>query len=274
MKVFIGMPLYTDAAANARAVQNAIAFNGLEVPYAFLPFGNSLLPKGFNHLWAHALSNDFDVFAMVHGDIAPEPGWAGALLRLLEEHEADMVSVVSPIKNDKGHASCGIGDPKNTWAPLFRFTMRQLQSMPETFSAADIGWDGYPLLANTGLWMADLRKPWARETDESGALKAYFAINSRVTYDHNTKQYCVDTESEDWFFSRKLHELGCKVMVTQAVKLDHYGTTVWPNHGTWGQEHDELASREHVIPQLQSRINGGKCGYLGEAVIGATCLCR
>lgn len=252
MKVFIAMPLYADAAANAWAVQNAVARNGLQVPYAFEPFGSSLLPKTFNHLWAQALANRYDLFVMLHGDVIPAPGWAATLLRLLEEHEADMVSATVPIKNGKGYASCGIGDPDNPWVPLFRFTMRELQSMPETFTAADIGWDGYPLLVNTGCWMADLRKPWSRETHADGSLKASFEINSRVVYDRQAEKFRVETESEDWYFSRRLHGLGCKVMVTQAVNLDHYGTAKWPNHGDWGRDHDELADREHVMPPTQA----------------------
>ncbi len=256
VKVFIAMPLYTDAAANARAVQNAIAYNGLQVPFAFEPFGSSLLPKGFNHLWAQALAGKFDLFAMVHGDIVPQPGWAQTLLGLLEEHQADVIAAVAPIKNGKGYTSGGIGDPENTWTPLLRFTMRELQSMPETFSAADIGWNGYPLLVNTGCWMADLRKPWCRETHEDGSLKASFQINSRVMYDREAGKYSVETESEDWYFSRRLHELGCKVMATQAVKLEHYGMVTWPNHGTWGRDHDELVDRKHIMPHVQSTTNG------------------
>jgi hypothetical protein len=242
------MPCYTDASAHVSAVQAAVGLNGLEVPYAFEAFGSSLLAKGFNSLWARALAEECDAFAMLHSDVIPQPGWAQTLLELLQEHDADLVSCIVPVKNHKGYSSCAIGDPDNPWTPLFRFTMSQLVNMPASFTATDVGWPGHPLLINTGCWIANLKKPWVHQRDEQGVLKASFAVADRITYrPDQTPRYVVESESEDWRFSRILWELGCKVMATRTIALEHYGTQAWPNQTEFGRQYDELLRRPSVL---------------------------
>lgn len=257
-RIFIGMPVYSETAVSRHALQAAIAGHGLDesqYEVAFSTYVSSLLPKGFNYLWAGALSAGYDYFFMLHADVGPAENWALTLLDVLTTHEADVVSCVIPCKNPDGSTSTAIGDPDNNWTPLFRLTLTQLADYPETFTAADVGFRGYPLLINTGCWIADLNKPWCRLRDaHDGSLLAYFEINSRIRYDAGEDHYYVETESEDWAFGRQLHELGCKVMATQAVDCIHYGTGQYPSNAVWGKPLDVLAERPHVQQLLLNPV--------------------
>ncbi len=208
----------------------------------------------FNAVWCDAL-NAFEAgevthFAMLHSDITPEAGWLDILLSELDRLGADLVSAVSPIKDTRGLTSSGIGDPNNRWSPLRRFTVRELLKMPETFNAAEVGYEGYPLLHNTGCWVCDLRNPLFREEEPDGSAKLFFDFARRVYRSAISREGIVklgtkagrwvfSCESEDWYFSRKLHEANANSYITRKVKLTHRGFVEYPNSAAWGTyEHD------------------------------------
>jgi hypothetical protein len=174
-------------------------------------------------------------FAMLHSDIVPDHGWLDVLLEEMDRTGAHLVSAVAPIKDRRGVTSTGIGNPDNRWGPFRRFTVRELENFPETFNADDAGYPGGILLHNTGCWVADLRKPEFFETDEQGHLRAMFAFPRRVKREPMLNNIWHNAcESEDWYYSRQLHDLGCKTYVTRKVKLYHKGSADFPNRGAWG----------------------------------------
>ena len=203
------------------------------------PQHSSLLAKGFNDLWCTALQNRrYTHFAMLHSDIIPEEGWLDVLMDELERTGADLVSAVSPIKDDRGLTSCGIGNPMSTWwSPKKRFTMKEIMALPETFTAADAGYPGDPLLVNTGCWLADLRNPKWMEKDEDGFLKVFFTIKDGVRVDTDGRLRPV-VQSEDWFFSCMMHMVGLKALNTRKVRLKHIGERAYSNDEVWGQDVD------------------------------------
>jgi hypothetical protein len=96
------------------------------------------------------------------------------------------------------------------------------------------------LLLNNGLWIADMRKPIWRTLDSDGSC--VFAWNFPRQIIKQNGRYVVRGESEDWYWSRKLWELGGRAFATQKIALDHMdgGTPYSINKGLWGtQEHDE-----------------------------------
>jgi hypothetical protein len=205
-----------------------------EVQVASLP--SSLLALAFNTLLAEALNRqeagDFvEGMAMLHADLSADGFWIDKLVEIMEEKQADFVSVINAIKDDRGVTSSGIGLDGHGWKPLRRFTLRQLANWPATFNAADIDCDG-PLLHNTGCWLADLRKPVFHQQDERGNLKAFFTINDRVV--RRNGKWKAEVEPEDWFFSRRLHELGANTYVTREVTTHHYGHRDFTNTCDWG----------------------------------------
>ena len=166
-----------------------------------------------NLLWARALNtakqDGLTHFAMIHADIAPDlsQDWLNILIGELEKHGADFISAVVPIKDGRGLTSCGIGDPADPWAPWKRFTMRELYSFPETFTAADIGYGDKFLNHNSGMIVADIRKPVFRNVKPDGELAIWFEFRKRINVDPTGKVKLVG-ESEDWNFSRRLWEQG------------------------------------------------------------------
>lgn len=197
----------------------------------------------FNCVWVDALnaaeSGERTHFVMLHTDIAPQGQWVDILIDELERLDLDMVSAVSPIKDSRGLTTSGIGDPQNRWAPWRRFTMQEVCEFPETFDAAAVGYEGWPLLHNTGCWACDLRKPLFFETDDAGTLKSYFDFPSRV-YRGDKGQFEHARESEDWYFSRRLFEQNAKTAITRKVRLAHRGVIDYTNWEPWGKfKHDE-----------------------------------
>jgi hypothetical protein len=201
---------------------------------------SSLLAMSFNILYANALNQanrgEIDLFAMLHSDVAPAGFWLDTLVSIIEERQVDLVSVVNAIKDDRRLTSSGLAVPGRPWRPLKRFTMRELEDLPKTFSAEDIGHPDAVLLHNTGCWLADLRKPVFHQVDELGQLRAHFTLNDRIVMRDGCAM--VEVEPEDWFFSRRLHELGAKTCVTREVATQHFGLAAYDNQTITGQETD------------------------------------
>jgi hypothetical protein len=204
----------------------------------------SVLPQGscawdgFNGPWVEALNlqerGEADLFAMVHSDIVPEePRFLDSLVRERERCGVDLISAAIPLKDGRGLMSCGVGRPDTSWTPLRRLSVREVCNLPETFTAADLGYPGHPLLHNNGLWLADLRREVFHRCDPDGCLSAYFDFPRRIPRGPDGR-WTVQGESEDWFFSRKLFELGATTAVTRLVKLRHCGEYGYPNFVPWG----------------------------------------
>lgn len=191
-----------------------------------------------NRLWVDALNaqarGEITHFAMLHSDVVPSAGWVDVLVNELDDVDGDLISVVNALKDDRGVTSCGIGDKNNHWEPFRRFTVREILELPETFTVADTPHPERYLLHNTGCLVADLRKPVWRALDGDGCLKAcfQFQIRARVL---PTGELIHERESEDWYFSRKLAEIGAKTFSTRKVETVHLGTSGYPNSMPWGK---------------------------------------
>lgn len=176
-------------------------------------------------------------FAMLHDDIQPADGWIDTLLEEMNRVDADIISVVVPLKENSGLTSTAIDtDP---WRPR-RLTMREVAKLPETFN----GWDArnlglgsdhlselWPcLLVNTGCWICKFTDEWAE--------RAFFHVRDKIIRVNGHFEPRV--APEDWEFSRWAHNEGLKVYATTKVHLTHSGTAQFQNWGSWGQETDEV----------------------------------
>jgi hypothetical protein len=188
-------------------------------------------------------------FAMLHSDVSPQEFWVDTLIEECERLNADMVSVVIPIKDPRGVTTSGIGNPANRWHPLKRFTMAEVYKLPETFNAEDAGFAGLPLLHSHGCFLADLRKPlWFTMRGEELALAWDFT--QRIVKS-DAGEYGVEGESEDWQWSRVLHDLGAKTYITRKVRLNHEGSFSFPNTGPWGVYDEGDKDTEETWKPLQ-----------------------
>ncbi len=196
-----------------------------------------------------AASGEITHFAMLHADIAPEEWWLDKLLSEMDRTGVELLSVAVPIKDPRGVTSCGIGNPADRWHPLKRFTMEELYNLPETFDAAGAGFPGYPLLHNDGCIVMDLRCKKFFATDDDG-LRAHFDFPRRIAKNEDGT-FTPQGESEDWFWSRRLHELGVVSAITRKVKLTHDCQFSFPNSGPWGTyangDEDTKAAWQQVI---------------------------
>jgi GT2 family glycosyltransferase len=146
------------------------------------------------------------------------------MVRLLQEHKADVLSVVIPIKNEKGLTSTaldvGIGDEDSHWR-VKRLTLTEIYNDYEpTFTHEK-------LLVNTGLMLVDLRKPWVENV--------WFAFEDKIIPDPKVPgNFKAVGVSEDWFFSRRARELGAKLYATREISVLHSGTNEFSNASAWG----------------------------------------
>ena len=198
----------------------------------------SLLAACFNMLWCDALNaaeaGTITHVAFLHADIAPCDGWIDILIAEMEAARASFCSAVSPVKDDRGLTSTGLGHPGLPWSPLRRFAIPEILAFPPTFDATMIGHPDKVLLLNSGCWVADLRDPKFFAVDEHDQARAFFTINDRVVKTEG--KWVHQVESEDWFLSRRLHELGIKTVATRKVSLKHVGLTAFPNDVAWGSQ--------------------------------------
>jgi len=181
-----------------------------------------------------AAAGEIDLFAMFHADNDVPPGWLDVLVQEMERNGADAVSVIVPIKDARGLADCGIGDPADRWQPYRRFTMHEVHRLPETFSADEIGYSGQMLLSGTGCLLVDLRKPVFQTVEADGTVPICFNFPTRVYRDAGGQAHS-QRESEDWYFSRTLWEHGGKLVATRKVRLGHQGQFTFPNWEPWGK---------------------------------------
>jgi hypothetical protein len=198
----------------------------------------SLLANGFNRLWARALRHREELgvthFAMIHSDIDPEMWFLEKLHAILVESEADVVSVVAPLKSEHGLTSTGAIDLDDPERQIRRLSLREVHGLPETFSADDLPWPNHMLAVNTGLWICDLRKPWCEDVCFTVTDKM---VKGQLPGD-KFPYWFANALPEDWGFSQDLHRWGCKVMATRAVKLQHHGDVGYTNEpwGTWNTD--------------------------------------
>ncbi len=200
---------------------------------------NTLWLEGLNAAEAGAITH----FAMLHSDVYPEANWIDTLIEGMEKSDVTLISAPIAIKDGRGIMSCGIGNPENSWSPLRRVTAKELECLPDTFDASDLGYPGHCLLHNNGCWIADLRDKRFFETDANGDLRAIFQFPKRCFRAANGA-WMRQGESEDWYFSRMIHDLGIRSAITKRCKIRHRGTVDFANWGAWGEFEQDEDTRE------------------------------
>ena len=235
--VMIGMPGPTMCFGTCRGLIEASEVHNVAIDNS----GNGF--DDMDILWCQALNRaeagEITHYAQLHADISPQAGWLDILLAECDRLDADLVSSVVPLKDFRGITSTGISHAEDRWGGYRRVAIRELPSLPKTFNAADAGYAGWPLLVNTGCFVADLRKPVFKTADENGELA--------IDLNFPRKTYRVDgkwrylRESEDWHFSRGLFKAGANYFASHAAHVAHLnGGVPFPNYGAWGtQNHDE-----------------------------------
>ncbi len=194
-------------------------------------------------------------FAMLHHDVCPQDGWLDVLMQEILKHDADVVSVAVPIKDNLGLTSTAIDDPAKVWEVERRVTMTELHRLPETFSAADCGYPGRKLLVNTGCFVCRFDKSWRFPPFR-------FHIDDVVSYDSDRCVFKAEVRPEDWNFSRHVQQEGGKVLATRKVLLTHSGDVAYTNQEPWGDFKVDMAfahkfGGKGILEPEERKVDGG-----------------
>lgn len=232
-KVFLGIPssdlkVHPDIIASCLKASKAGRLSG------FRTHSYSCLPRNFNELLCAALNAREDGithFCMLHSDVVPHgESWLDVLVEEMNKCQADILSVVIPIKTHQGVTSTALDIPVDGsvhyWRPR-RLTMTEIyQNYPETFTDDK-------LLINTGLMMIDIRGAWAE--------KVWFEFEDIIYKDG--KKFVAQNVPEDWNFSRRAKQQGAKIFATRKVGVTHYGHTGYGNISIWGSQKTDAVAR-------------------------------
>ncbi len=226
-KVYIGIPSY-DGQIHYGLMDAIVQASPKNQIYAFQNANQSWLTKNFNALLCSAL-NDRDKgvthFCMIHADIVPlDRGWLDEMLEIMMNVRADVLSVVSPIKNGTGLTSTAVDEMRPSKLPRAlalwqrrRLTMLEIYKQAETFTDPK-------LLINTGLMLIDIRNTWIENVS--------FRFEDSIIKEDG-KFYAVGMP-EDWLFSRDAKRKGASLFVTRAIRLKHIGPTAYHNDKPFG----------------------------------------
>lgn len=225
-KVLIGIPCsYNQLYVGTMSGIRFCARTESKVDYAIATNPLSILTRNFNSLYATALNarkTGVTHFAMMHADIGPEADWLGKMLRLMSTHEADILSVIVPIKDPRGLTSTALDEPVGAADPKWRvrrLTLHEVhESYPPTFTKPN-------LLLNSGLMVVDLRHP-------SSEKLVFRFEDDIIKIDDEFQAVGI---SEDWYFSRLANSLGMKLFATREVHVTHHGTVDFTND-KWGSK--------------------------------------
>ena len=221
MKVGINIPTY-DGSINFKTM-SAVMMAAKTTRFSTSFFQSSLLAYSFNMMWARTLnereSQGVTHFLLLHADIVPENFFLDKMMSIMQSKQADVLSVVSPIKNMTGLTSTAI-ESEDPWKP-HRLTLREIYdpAMDETFTHPK-------LLVNSGCLLVDIRKPWVNHVK--------FSIQDLVRKNENGL-FEATAFSEDWYFSREARFHQARIFATREVKIQHIGQMEFGNDHGWGK---------------------------------------
>lgn len=232
--VMLGIPTYHNQ-VDARML-HPLLFLSKKHTFTLMLTDSSAQCMTMNLMLARALDQrdagaKIDYLVYWHSDIAPEWYWLDKMIEIAEKSGADVVSAISPIKDQQGLTSTAIDEPVGDCDPAWRvrrLTMKEIYDLPPSFTHPN-------LLVNTGLMLIDLSKPWV-----NGAC---FSFDDTIIRHHGRRTPAV--MPEDWKFSRMATKSGAKLWATREVKLTHFGEHGYTNTRPWGSlDTDALRSYE------------------------------
>lgn len=222
-RVILLLPRYSDVSFGSAKAAIMATSGGVE-QVGYIEGVVSATPHNFNGLLAAALDmrdrGEATHVAMLHSDVAPEPGWLDVLWDELRSHRLDLISAVVPIKEPgRQRTSTAIGDEFDPWCPKRYILMGDRAGLPGTFATDDVCEPGEVLLVNTGCFLADLRRPYWD----------HFAFQFGCRITRRDGRRIAQLNPEDWQMSRHLHAAGAPYGATWKVELVHHGAAEWPN---------------------------------------------
>ena len=243
-RVFMGFPTYLGRIEDARLMLTTIQCSKKHL-VGHASIGSSANCFGFNQLWVTCLEQrkDFTHFLLHHSDIVPEQWYLDKMVEIMERTGADILSVVSPIKDHMGFTSTALDEPVGDMDPRWRvrrLTMKEIFERPATFTDPK-------LLINTGLMLVDIRKPWVD--------KVHFHFDDDII-EYRGRRLPIFFP-EDWNFSRDARKLGASIWATREVSISHMGQWSFKNDHVWGSRlTDSLDTEPEPVRSVLDKMEG------------------
>jgi hypothetical protein len=218
-KVYLGIPTHDRRLDQSTAW--ATHTTGLELgkTLGLAIKARSLLCVNFNELLCEAINaKTYTHFCLLHADIGPlQDGWMARMLEIMKERKVDVLSVVSPIKDDERRTSCSLGSEGGVKALYFK----DLEGLPLTFGRKECEekFGNKNLFFNTGCLMIRLK--------DLDPTKLLFQMVDNIS--NVDGHYCVANLPEDWLFSQKCMQNAVSYAVTTEIEIEHVGGGVWGN---------------------------------------------
>lgn len=196
---------------------------------------NNMTCKNFNAALALCLNQKrYQYFGILHGDVAPAPGFIDSMIHSLDSHHLDVTHCPCRFKNDKYKVMTALGRVGHCWGPNRLLTTKELARLPQTFDAQTLcdfwGMQEHILLPNTGCMLWKLG-PWV-ETFPG------FTMLDRMRKLPSNSQWVAESVSEDFWFGFWAAENGVKVGGTKHT-TGHWGRKVFLSDEIGGAETDE-----------------------------------
>lgn len=229
--------------------------DGLEVTVVRAP--SSLLANHANEQLVQCFDDgSFDLFGIVHADIAPDENFIATMHSEMQAHKLDVLHAVAAIKNYSGYTSTAVDYAGERWYPVRRITTAELAKLPETFAVDTLrefyGPEVQRLLPNSGCIL--MRIDLLYERRFSG-----FCILDRIRWTEPTEpgkkaKGHAEVVPEDWNFGHWCSENGMRVGGTKKVGTRHYGECYYTTDCVQGNQRDEEFFRS--IATIEMNSNG------------------
>jgi SAM-dependent methyltransferase len=238
--VFFGVPTYKYDAHSA--LLGCILQMSRKHNLMYSSVDSSACCVTFNALLIQALESHerggADWFLLWHSDIIPEPFFVDKMVDIAEQKNADILSVVVPIKDEKGLTSTALDeqiDPElSTDWRVRRLTMAEIMGRkPVNGRVLEPTFTDPKLLLNTGLMLVRLSAPWVKDI--------YFHFEDKIVRVNGRRRAVL--MPEDWMFSKDARKLGCTSQwATRQIRVEHAGAQRYPNDQVWGWPTDTAAT--------------------------------
>jgi hypothetical protein len=222
MRCYLALPSYDQRywGNTLMSVLHAVE-EGTDIELFPDPLSGSVTPRVFNSGLLKAVRDDYDCLAILHADVAAQPGWLSRLWWEMREHEADVISAIVPLKDGYQWTSTAVHTNIDLYRKLLLSECHN--KLPTTFDVNAPwlqGMHAHTLLLNTGCMLMRLDRAWLYEWQG-------FQFRSCIDWDALTQDTC----SEDWLMSEQLSWMGgVRLMATTAVRTHHWGPKEYASH--------------------------------------------
>jgi len=277
-KIVLSVPTY-EWKAHSGLLGRIVAMTDGRHQIAYHSMDSSAQMVTMNATLIHALeqheAGNADYILYWHSDIVPEALFVDKMVAIAEAKNADVLSVVVPIKDEKGLTSTALDEPMNDKPPdwrVRRLTMAEIWGQePVNGRTLEATFTDPKLLVNTGLLLIKLSAPWVQNI--------YFHFDDRIIrWQGRRRAFLIP---EDWMFSRDARRLGCTSMwATREVFVEHKGMASFPNNAVWGWKTDrapksmtpEVAAAVEAANKVSGYMAYEELAYLAERAKDAKCI--